>query len=58
MLKICLYRREAMEEEKRGVGNVRFRSWKKPECPERTTASQRLLTTFSRMDNHIGENLI
>ena len=37
MLKICLYRKGVMEGEKRGVGNVSFRWWRKPECPERTT---------------------
>ena len=26
-----------MEGEKTGVGDVSFRWWKKPECPERTT---------------------
>ena len=32
-----LFRKEAMEYEKRGVGNISFRWWRKPECPERTT---------------------
>ena len=30
-------RRESMEGEKKGVGNVSFRWWRKPKCPERTT---------------------
>ena len=38
MLRICLYRRESMEGERRRVGNVSFRWWRKPECPERTTS--------------------
>ena len=37
MLRVCLYRKGAMEWEKRGVGNISFRWWRKPECPERTT---------------------
>ena len=31
MLRVCLYRKGAMEGEKRGVGNVSFRCWKKLE---------------------------
>ena len=58
MLRVCLYRKRAMEWEKRGVGNISFRWWRKLECPERTTGQLQLLTTFSLMDNHIGENLI
>ena len=43
-----------MEGKKRGVGNVSFRWWRKP---ERTTGQpQGLLTTFSQMDNHIGDS--
>ena len=53
MLRVCLYRKGAMEWEKRGVGNISFRWWRKPEYPERT--SHRLLTTFSLLDNHIAE---
>ena len=41
MLRVCLYRKAkgAMEGEKRGVRNISFRWWRKPEykCPERTT---------------------
>ena len=57
MLRICLYRREAIEREKRGVGNVSFRWWRKPDCLERTGHPQ-VTDNFSLMDNHIGENLI
>ena len=38
MLRVCVYREGAMEWEKRGVENIRFRWWRKPECPERTTS--------------------
>ena len=38
MLIICLYRRESIEKERKGVGNVSFRWWRKLECPERTTS--------------------
>ena len=37
MLRVGLYRRGAMEWEKRGVRNISFRCWRKLECPERTT---------------------
>ena len=37
MLRVCLYGKGAMEREKKGVGNVIFRWWRKPECPDRTT---------------------
>ena len=37
MLRVCLYRKGTMEWEKRGVGNISFRWWRKPECPERPT---------------------
>ena len=37
MLRVCLYRKGAMEWEKRGVGNISFRWWRKPESPERAT---------------------
>ena len=48
-----------MEGEKRRVGNISFRGWRMPECPERTSGQPHgLLTTFSLMDNHFGENLI
>ena len=35
LLRVCLYRKGAMEGEKRGFGNVRFRWWRKPEYPEK-----------------------
>ena len=34
MLRVCLYRKGAMEWEKRGVENISFRWLRKPECPE------------------------
>ena len=34
MLRVCMYRKGAIEWEKRGVGNISFRWWRKP---ERTT---------------------
>ena len=37
MLRVCVYREGAMEREKRGVGNISFRWWRKLKCPERTT---------------------
>ena len=42
MLIICLYRREAMEGDERGVGNVSFRWWRKPEYSERITSQQQV----------------
>ena len=58
MLRIFLYRRESIEGERRAVGNVSFRWWRKPECLERTTSQPQVTNTFSLMDDHIGENLI
>ena len=43
VLRICLYRRESIEEKRRAVENVSFSWWRKPECPERT-ASQPQVT--------------
>ena len=37
MLRVCLHGKGAMKWEKRGVGNISFRRWRKPEYPERTT---------------------
>ena len=39
MLRVCLYRKGAMEWEKRGVGNISFRWWRKP---ERTTGQSQV----------------
>ena len=36
-VRVCLYRKGAMEEEKRGVRIISFRWWRKLECLERTT---------------------
>ena len=49
MLRICLYRREYIEGERRGIGNVSLRWWRKPECPERITSQPQVtdnLLTF------------
>ena len=32
-----------MEEEKRGVGSINFRWWRKPECSERTTGQLQVI---------------
>ena len=52
MLIVYLYRKGAMEWEKREVGNVSFRWWKKLECLERTTSqlqvTDNLLITLVR----------
>ena len=37
MLRICLYKEEAIDWEKGEVGNVSFRWWMKLKCQERTT---------------------
>ena len=37
MLRVYLYRKRAMEGQKRVVRNISFRWWRKLECPERTT---------------------
>ena len=58
MLRVCLYRKEAMEWENRGVGNVSFRCGGSRSARREPPASRRLLTTFSLVDKHIGENLI
>ena len=54
MLRICLYWREAIERERGGGMSVLGGGGSQRE-PQ---ASCSLLTTFSLMDNHIGENLI
>ena len=50
-----------MEWEKRGVGNISFRWWWKPECPERTVGQPQVtdnLLTYGSLDDYIGENFI
>ena len=58
MLGICLHRKGAMEGEKRGVGNISFRWWRKPKCPKGTDGQPQVTETFSLMNNHIGENFV
>ena len=41
-LRVCVHREGAMEGEKRGVGNISFRWWRKLECPERTTGQPQI----------------
>ena len=56
-----MYREGAMEWEKRGVGNISFRWWRKPECLERTTGHPQVtdnLLTYGYRPIHIGEKLI
>ena len=53
MLRVCLYRKGTMEWEKRGVVNISFRWWRKPECSKRTTGQLQVTDTFSLMDYHI-----
>ena len=57
MLRVCLYRKGAMEEEKPGLGSISFRWWRKPECPERTTGQPQVtdnLHTFVRISLSYG----
>ena len=46
MLRICLCLREAIERERRGVGNVSFTWWRKP---ERTTSQPPASPTFNQL---------
>ena len=39
-----------MEGEKRGIGIVSFRWWRKPECPERMTVHLQGTDNFSPVD--------
>ena len=60
MQRVCLYLKGAREGEQSGsgisvLGDGGSASWSAQREP---SASRRLLTTFSLMDNHIGENLI
>ena len=63
MLRIWLYRREAMEGEKRGIENISFRWMGKLECQERTTTQSQVnywqpshvwITTLVRISSSCG----
>ena len=48
-----------MEGEKRGVDKVSFKTWRKPECPERTTGQPQVtdnlwITTLVRISLSYG----